>query len=265
MKVYSRLRRSCSFGLIIGMLVTVDGMAQLSPPKDGPIITTEPQSIGQDTVTKRQEVVLIDLLDNSLQTLADKDRQGRMIGGYVLLGLGAGSVVGGAVTLAVGEGDDARIVGYSLLGGGVLLGGLSLLPFKLKSESEHLYAEFRREFEQDVDRNPQEYYYWDRRFEALAEKSKQQRIIGGVTSIVAGGVTSLALVEGSGREQFHAFLWPAIGGVTSLLVKSDTERQYETYSRAREDIISRRTVSEVHFGIMPLPRGGIVSTVQLRF
>jgi len=97
----------------------------LAQPKSGVYVPTK-----RDTISKNQEVILVDLLNSSLRSLSDQDRQGHLIGGYVLLGLGAASAAGGVVTLAVGEGDDARIVGYLLPGGNVLQSGLSLVPFK---------------------------------------------------------------------------------------------------------------------------------------
>lgn len=133
-------------------------------------------AIVQDTISSNQEAILIDLLSNSLQSLANRDRQGRMVGGYVLVGLGIGSAVGGAVTLAAGESDDARIVGYSLLGGGALLSGLSLVPFKVKTESEQMYAEFNRDLGEKSNQNRQKFYYWDRRFEELAEKAEEDAL-----------------------------------------------------------------------------------------
>ncbi|MDX1639839.1 MAG: hypothetical protein R3281_17900, partial [Balneolaceae bacterium] len=102
-----------------------------------------PAAARQDTVAEDQDQMLIGLLDSSLGSLSETNRRGRMVGGYVLLGLGIGTGLGGAATLAFGEGDDARIVGYSLIGGGVVLSGLSLIPFRVKSETERFYEEFR--------------------------------------------------------------------------------------------------------------------------
>lgn len=219
----------------------------------------------QDTISNSQELILIDLLKNSFQSLADKDRQGRMIGGYVLLGLGIGSGIGGAATLAIGEGDDARIVGYSLLGGAALLSGLSLVPFKIKSESEHIYAEFNCTPAETPLQIHQKYYYWDNRFREWAEKNKRGRIIGGISSIVTGGVFSLFIVEGSNRKRLHTFIWPAVGGITSILVKSDVERRYETYQKTKEDLLRQTPRTSFHFGITPLPNGGIAGVLQAHF
>lgn len=218
-----------------------------------------------DTITTNQEEMLIDLLDSSLHSLSDKDREGRMIGGYVLLGLGKGTALGGAAVLAFGEGDDARTVGYSLIGGGALLGGLSLIPFKIKSETERIYAEFSRAPADTPEQIRRKFYYWDRRFEELAHKRKRERIIGGVTSIVAGGVASLLLVEGTDEDRLHAFIWPTVGGIAGILIKSDEERRFETYSRTKEDILGQKTVTEIYIGFVPLPEGGIGGTVRVRF
>jgi len=214
-------------------------------------------------VSTHQELVLIDLLKSSFQSLADKDRQGRMIGGYVLLSLGIGSGIGGAATLAFGEGDDARIVGYSLLGGGALLSGLSLIPFKVKSESEHINAEFNRTPAETPAQIHQKFYYWDNRFQAWAEKSKRGRIIGGISSIVTGSVVSLFIMEGSDRERLHTFIWPAVGGITSMLIKTETERRYETYQETKKDLLRQTTNTSLHLGIAPLPNGGIVGVLQV--
>lgn len=243
----------------IPAVLTTHLAAQAQNPKHFP---------DRDTVSAEQVAVLTGLLDSSLASLAATERQGRMAGGYILLGLGAGSAIGGAVTLAVGEGDDARIVGYSLLGGSAVLAGLSLVPFRVRSESERLYASFRRELETlPAGLMDSRFYYWDRRFEELAQKSKQGRLIGGVTSIATAAVIGFVVVEGSGRQQLNTFLWPAAGGVISLIVKSEAERRYETYRRAKEDVLAQATLSRpmMRIGIAPLAEGGIAGTLLLQF
>jgi len=68
----------------------------------------------QDTVPAIKEGAALGVLNTSLKSLANQARRNRMIGGYVLLGLGVASGIGGATVLAFAESDDARIVGYSL-------------------------------------------------------------------------------------------------------------------------------------------------------
>lgn len=225
--------------------------------------------LAPDTLSTDQERLLVDLLDTSFQSLAEKSRRGRRIGGYTLLGLGIGSGLGGAATLAFGEGDDAQIVGLSLLGGGALLSGLSLIPFKLRGESERIYAEFNQMPADTPAQIRQKYVYWNRRFEELAQKRRQGRIIGGVTSIAVGVATGLVAVQRSDADDSHAFVWPVlgpvIGGVTSLLVKSDVEQRYETYRRAKEDVVGRPSTTAVHVRMALLPAGGLLGAVQVRF
>jgi hypothetical protein len=246
---------------------TVIAAQPLSKPNDSSISTNSVSVSDTLAVNESESLMLVNLLDSSLQSLADKDRRGRKTGGYVLLGLGAGTALGGIATLAYGEGDDARIVGISLLGGGAFLSGLSLLPFKIKSESERIYDEFKHEPTDTPEQIRQKYHYWDRRFEELAQKSKQERIIGGVTTIVAAGVTSVAFVEGTSEDRMHSFIWPALAGVTSILVKSDTERRYDTYECAKEDLLRQQASAgvEVDFGIVPLLEGGMLGAVRVRF
>ncbi|MDX1639838.1 MAG: hypothetical protein R3281_17895 [Balneolaceae bacterium] len=86
-----------------------------------------------------------------------------------------------------------------------------------------------------------------------------------MTTILAAGATSLFLVEGSDEERVHSFIWPAVGGVTALLVKTEEERRYESYAKAREDIAGRSYRSEVYFGLSPLPGAGLLGTVLVRF
>lgn len=249
--------------LLLGLFCT-QGVAQ---PMSS--IQMPEESVAPDTLSTDQELLLIDVLGTSFQSLAEKSRRDRRVGGYVMLGLGIGSGLGGAATLAFGEGDDARIVGYSLLGGGALLSGLSLLPFKLKGESERIYAEFSQMPAGTPDQIHRKYFYWDRRFEELARKRRRERVIGGVSSIVVGGATGLVVVIGSERREPHAFVWsalgPVLGGVTSLLTKSDAERRYETYRRAKADIVGHTSTAEVRFGVAPLPKGGMLGAVQVRF
>ncbi|WP_211207817.1 hypothetical protein [Gracilimonas tropica] len=257
MNLGSLSHRICCITLIVGGVFSAKIAAQELWVTDRVFL--------QDTLPMNRQDVLINLLDNSLESLADRDRQGRMIGGYILLGLGAGTAVGGTVTLAAAKNDDARIVGYSLLGGGAFLGAMSLLPFKIKSESERLYADFREDLKNSPGEKSQNFYFWDRRFEELAQKRKRERIIGGISSIVAGGVASLAAEDVSDRDRLHIFIWPAVGRVTSFLVRSEEEQRFETYRQAKEDILRSGSVSEIHFGVLPLPKKGLLATIQVRF
>lgn len=223
----------------------------------------------QDTLSTEREVLLIELLDESFHSLAEEDRRSRRIGGYVMLGLGIGSGVGGGATLLFGEGDDAQIVGLALLGGGALLSGLSLLPLKLKSETERIYTEFGRIPADTPDQIHQKYVYWNRRFEELAQKRRKERITGGISSIVIGGVTGVVVANSSDANTQQALIWstlgPVIGGVVNLLTKSDEERRYETYLRVKGDITGHTSKTKILFGYAPIPGGGMHSVVQVRF
>jgi len=252
--------------VVPGLLVADASRAQLRADADRAAGAVVP---APDTISTNQERALVDLLSTSFQSLAAKSRRGRRVGGYALLGLGIGSGVGGAATLAFGEGDDARIVGLSLLGGGALLSGLSVLPFKLQGESERINAAFHQMPADTPAQIRRKYVYWDRRFEEFALKERQERIIGGVSSIAVGVVTGLVVAQGTDRDDPSAVLWsalgPVLGGVTSLLVKSEAERRYDTYRRAKDDIIAHASTASVHVGIAPLPTGAVVGVVQVRF
>lgn len=218
----------------------------------------------QDTLPASKEGAALEILNTSLKSLANQARRNRMIGGYVLLGLGVASGIGGATVLAFAESDDARIVGYSLLGGGVLLSGLSLIPFLTTPESERIYRAFSKMPEGTPDQVRQKFYYGDRRFQELADKSRRDRFIGGGTLILSG-LTGAIFTDASMEDRIAAFLGPAIPGVVTLLVKSDVERAYDSYKRAKRDIIGRIGGHEIYFGIAPLPKGGILGVVQVRF
>lgn len=211
-----------------------------------------------------QEQRLIDLLDVSLLSLSDLSRRNRRIGGYVLLGLGVGTGIGGVATLAFGESDDARIVGVSLLGGAALLGGLSLLPFKIPGEVERIHQEFSGMPENTPDQIRQKFYYGDRRFEELAEQKRRGRFIGGGASLLVG-VANLAWFDPSEeRARMAVFVGSLVSGVTTLLVKSEEERRYETYRRAREDMTAYAADPRIRFGLAPIPTGGMMGTVRVR-
>lgn len=216
------------------------------------------------TVSAGDAELLADLLESNLASVADEDRWGRRVGGYVMLGLGAGAAVGGVTTLALAENDDARIVGVSLIGGGALLSGLSLIPFRVRSQAERLYAEY----EEMPDETPADLrskvVYGDRRFEELAHKARRDRIIGGVTTIVGAAATSLLIADGSDRERLHAFVWPALGGVSSILIKSRIERRYASYARAKGDLLGSAGSPEVGFSILPMPNG-VSGYLSVRF
>lgn len=258
--------KTCESPTRIGLLVLIM-MGLLCTELMAQPRTATGQAAAQDTISTDHEVLLIEMLNVSFKSLADEDRRGRQVGGSVLLGLGIGSGLAGGTILILGEGDDARIVGYSLLGGGALLSGLSLLPFKVRSESERIYAEFSRMPADTQEQVHQKYFYWNRRFEELAQKMRKGRIVGGITSIIVGGVTGLVVLNGSGQDS--AVIWsvmgPVLGGVSSLLIKSNAERRYETYRRAKEDILGYTSNTEIQFGIAPLPGGGILGVMQVRF
>lgn len=226
---------------------------------------TEDQSL-YGPPTKAESIILMETLDASLRSLAEEDYRGRRIGGYVMMGLGIGTGVGGVATLAFGDGDDAKIVGVSLLGGGALLGGLSAIPFNVRSESERLYDEF-----QDADRDQiqQTYLYWDRRFESFAEKSRRGRIVGGITSMVAGGITGIVILNGNSHNRVESSLWaamgPVMGGISSLLIKSEAERRFEAYTHAKDGLLVRKRHAEFHAGVFPLPDGSLLGTVRVIF
>jgi MFS family permease len=223
-------------------------------------------TLSVDTLTISEVTQLNAMLGSSLRTLSDDERRGRRVGGYVLLGLGAGSLVGGATTLILAENDDARIVGYSLMGGGLIMGGLSLLPLNLTGPLERTYAEFRKTAAETPSQARQKYIYWDHRFEEMARKSRQERIIGGITTIVAAGVTSLVWLDEDRTAQLHTFVWPAIGGVSSLFIKSDVERSYDTYRRAKRDILGTSVaIRSIEYAWVPLPQRGMIATLRIRF
>jgi hypothetical protein len=223
----------------------------------------------QDSISAEQQDILLGLLEQSFQSLADDGRRGRRTGGFVLLGLGIGSAVGGAATLAFGEGDDARIVGYSLLGGGAFFSGLSLLPFKIKTESERIYQQFNQMPENTPREIRQKYAYWDRRFGELARKWRRERIIGGISSIVSTGIASIAIAQSSDVDDPNAYIWPAvgglIGGVSSFLIETEKERQYKVYRSAKEEILDQSKHAEIKIGIAPGFYGGFLTTVHVRF
>lgn len=192
-----------------------------------------------DTSATLQQQLLIGLLHSDFHTLAEEDRRGRRIGGYVLVGLGAASVAGGGATLAFGEGNEARTVGLALIGGGGALAGLSLIPFRVRSDTERLFAEFRdmpAEASADI---YAKYTFGDRRYQELAQKRRTERLTGGIASLLVAGVSIFAVRHESAEVRVNAFVWPALGGVSNLLIRSEEERRYETYVQMREDIMRR--------------------------
>lgn len=210
-----------------------------------------------------QEPELVQLLDASLGSLAEQTRQGRMIGGYVLIGLGAAAVVGGVATLAAWDDEDADVVGYSLIGGGVLLGTLSLLPFKLRDEVERIYDEFSEMPSGSAAEVRTKFAYGDRRFEELAGNRRTGRYISGAV-LLGIGITELFVDDEP--SQWIGFGTPIVAGVTTLLIKTEVERSYEAYRRAKDDLVAEATdAPTVGVGLGVLPRRGLAWTVQLRF
>jgi len=90
-----------------------------------------------------------------------------------------------------------------------------------------------------------------------------------VRSSRKGVATGLVVARGSDQDEPNAILWsalgPMLGGVTSLLVKSDTEQRYETYRRAKEDIVGHPSTTAIRVGMAPLSNGDILGVVQVQF
>jgi hypothetical protein len=244
--------------LVTGLALAETRAQPLRAAPEGGII------LAQGAVSASQEAELVGLLGNSLQSLSDQSRRGRHIGGYILLGIGAGLGVGGVAALTLGDSDDSRVAGYSLIGGGLLLGGISLLPFMIHGETERMYREFKDMPDGTSDQVHRKYVYWDRRFEELAGKRRRDRYIGGISSILTGA-TGYYMVDDSNESRLHAFIWPAFAGVSTILVKSEEERRYDSYRRAKEDMLARLGNPEIRFAFAPLPKGGTLGTVQIRF
>ncbi|MCK5733806.1 MAG: hypothetical protein KAI38_06440 [Candidatus Latescibacteria bacterium] len=257
------LKSPIAVGLVILVMMSIMGTDVKARPLTE--VPKESLALAQDAIPTGQEAKWIELLDASLQSLSDKARRDRRIGGYVLLGLGVGTGVGGAATLAFADGDDARIVGVSLLGGAVLFGGLSLLPFKIPAEVERIYQEFGEMPGNTSDQVRHKFYYGDRRFEELAEKRRRERLVAGSVSILVG-IANLIWIDSSEEEsRIAVFAGPVIGGVTALLVKSEEERRFATYRRAKEDLAAQPDGLGIRFGLAPLPEGGMFGAVQVRF
>ena len=253
---------------VTSALVALIMMGLMGPDVKAQPLTGVPKespTFAQDAISTGQEAKWVELLDISLQSLSNKARRDRRIGGYVLLGLGVGTGFGGAATLAFGDGDDARTVGVSLLGGAALFSGLSLLPFKIPAEVERIYQEFGEMPGNTSDQVRQKFYYGDRRFEALAQKRRRERLVAGSVSILVG-IANLFWIDSSDEEsRIAAFTGPLIGGVTTLLVKTEEERRFATYRWAKEDLAAQPDGLGIRFGFAPLPKGGMFGAVQVQF
>ena len=257
------LKSPIAVGLVILVMMSIMGTDVKARPLTE--VPKESLALAQDTGSASQEAKLLELLDTSLQSLSDKARRDRRIGGYVLLGLGVGTGIGGAATLAFADGDDARIVGISLLGGAALFSGLSLLPFKIPAEVERIYQEFGEMPGNTSDQVRHKFYYGDRRFEELAQKRRRERLVGGSVSILVG-LANLIWIDSSEEEiLLAAFTGPLIGGVTTLLVKSEEERRFATYRRTKEDLAAQPGGLGIRFGLATLPKGGLFGGVQVQF
>lgn len=256
--------RSCLVDAVVVVMLLVTGSTEATAQTPVPRLPLAAASVRQVTLTD-QEAELVELLDASLGSLADWSRSNRRIGGYILLGLGAAVVVGGVTTLVVADpgDDDAEVVGVALIGGGVLLGGLSLLPFKIRGEAERVYEDFSELPSGTPAQTRTKFTYGDRRFEELAEKRRRNRYING--AILLGiGIADLFLLDD--REEWIGFGTPLVGGVTTLLLKTEEERRFESYQRAKEDILgpsSRAPTLGLGLGVLPHRR--LAWAVQVRF
>ena len=157
------------------------------------------EEVPEDAKLTARKAELIGLLDADLRSLAERSRRDRRIAGWTVLGLGIGSGIGGMTVLAVSDGGDARIVGASLLGGGALLSGLSLLPFKLRGEAERIYDQFSEMPSVTPGETHQKLVLGESRFEGLAEKKRTKRKIGGISSLATG---TAALIIGLATDHY---------------------------------------------------------------
>ena len=79
----------------------------------------------------------------------------------------------------------------------------------------------------------------------------------------------LVVARGYDQDEPNAILWsapgPILGVVTSLLATLDAEQRYQTYRRAKEDIVGHPSTTAIRVGMAPLPNGDILGVVQVRF
>ena len=226
------------------------------------------QSVDSGTSTTEETQVLLDIMDESLQSMAAEDYRLRRVGGYALLGTGGVMGVGGLVTLAVGDSDVSGLLGYSLVGTGAILGGLSFIPLKRLSETERMYAEFNEKPADTPEQMQQKYIYWDSRFHEYAKEERRERILFGIVGISIGLAwgSAASTAEDPSQASYGAAALPLIiSGVMGLVVKSKAEKRYAIYERSKGGILGTYSAVQVSYGIAPNADGQLMGVLQVRF
>ena len=118
--------------------------------------------------------------------------------------------------------------------------------------------------EDTPDQVRQKFYYGERRFEELAEKKRFERLTGAGIFIVPA-VANLILSDEPMKTRLNVFIPSVIPSLFLLWDRSDEERRYETYRRAKEDFITHSVGPGIRFGLAFTPTGGILGTVQVVF
>lgn len=182
---------------------------------------------GQDTITPDPYAIKNDLLEDHLSFLNKKAFGNRMLGGGVYTGLGALSILGGAMMpeswLDQPDGTS-QIMQYTLyaMGGVFIVGGI--IQFIFPAPAEKSYREFIGLSSIDMTKRVAR---GDRIFKELAAKCKTDRLIAGGIGI-AFGVGSILFFDQT-ETSLYTSAFECGMGLALILVPSREERELEYY------------------------------------
>jgi len=242
--------------IVISFLILFINVSIFSTLCQSPLLAQQLPRQNNDNTTNIQ--ARNGLLNMHLQSMAGEAERDRLLGSYVMFGLGGLSVIGGAATLLYGDNNDQSL-GWGLVGSGIVVGGLGFIPRNVISEPERIYDEYSDMPDDTNDEMTAKYFYGDNRFQSLAERSRRQRIVSGISSI-ASALVSYGLEPDA--EEFPALL--LINAASQLFLPRDIETRYRSYEEAKRDLSAIAESPQTSLRLFALP-GGAGLTFQVRF
>jgi hypothetical protein len=206
-------------------------------------------------------------MHNYISAMADGDRERRWLSGGILVGLGAGNLVGAAVGYSdsprwKGAGGRGGAIAAAVVGSALLGTGITLLC--LKTPGQRAFETFEHEMATEPNRSIA-LAKTDQALEDLARSDRRGRaitfwVLEGIGALYATAVTAGLLYPEQGEAKLQPSNAAAIyvlsasfigaGFAFRNLLEPQTERVLKLY-RSDPDL-------KVRFGVAPTPSGGVV-------
>ena len=198
-------------------------------------------------------------LDSALYSVSKDSKRERILGSYILIGLGTASIIQGLLLL--NDSGEFAIIGAVFF----LLNGAIYLPIGLHARShlsdvEKYYIEFGEIPETTPDKAERKLKTGELRFEKFARSSRRSRYI--ISGLITAWGISLAF---EGSEEFLLGVSMVGMGVWRYKSKLKLEKTYDRYIEKKEIYSSTDVGNNLSWKMFPLPGKGVGGVVSLEF